>query len=257
MSREPSSAESDYEWILVLPESKGYKPSNVDRRAIRRQAMRTVSTGWRKCDDHGRINMGQYPVFASDYTMSLEAARHEDGRVSAPESYLINSLPGAAVPATAWNWRRIPASMPLSGMERLRAMSGVDLLNLSTLTITHVGKAVRLFFSYPSRLASLLCQQRASYLSHIPSRFGNNLYLDSAIYALLAKVREVLNPSNPTARTVTLSEHRKALRALQEAINDPVCRTQPDVLCATGLLGLIEASWFPKLRYRSCINIAK
>ncbi len=186
-----SPPESGFQWVLVVPDPKGYNSSKVDRRAIRRQAMKTVSARWRQHGDHGRINMGQYPVFTrNDNTTPLEAVQHRDARASGnplPESDSVSNLGGTAVPGTVWDLSSVSASMPLSGIERLRAMSRIDLLSLSSLTMTHVGKAVSSFLDRPSRLVPLLRQKKTSYLSHIPSRIGYNLCLDHTIYALLSK----------------------------------------------------------------------
>jgi hypothetical protein len=234
------------EWILIPPDSKGYNASKVDRRAIRRQAMKTISARWRQSKDYGRVNMGQYPVFAAEGNNTLvKSARYRDaGELDSHILYndVTSNFSSTSTPRTAWESTSIPAPMPLSGMERVRAFFGIDILNLSPLTVTHIGEATSIYFDPQTLLMALLHQKRSSYLSHIPRRFGHNLSLDHAIYALLSKAREILYPSTPNIRTIALSEHGKALRMLQEAIGNPASRTQPDVLCITELLSLIEAS---------------
>ncbi|KIM93844.1 hypothetical protein OIDMADRAFT_35307 [Oidiodendron maius Zn] len=234
------------EWILIAPDSKGYNSSKVDRRAIRRQAMKTISARWRQSKDYGRINMGQYPVFAAkgNHTPVKLAQYRDDRELDSRILYrdITGSSSSTSAPRIAWELTSIPAPMPLSGMERVRALFGIDILNLSPLTVTHVGEATSLYFDPRTLRMALIHQQRSSYLSHIPRRFGHNPCLDQAIYALLSKAREILYPSTPNIRTIALSEHGKALRMLQEAIDNAASRTQPDVLCITELLGLIEAS---------------
>lgn len=241
-----SSAESPtFEWVLITPDSKGHRPSKVDQRAIRRQAMKIVSNGWRRNGFHGRANIGQYPAFAShDHNNPLAAVHQHAGvRESKPELgrericnyFSINASEPAGAPS-------IPGPMTLSSMERQRAMFCHDLLSLSTLTVAHVGSAVSIYLERPGRLISLLRQKKKSYLSHIPSRLGHSLCLDHAASAVLLKARGVLGISNPTHRTLMLEEQGNALRDLQAILNDPITRTQPDILCATELLGLIEVT---------------
>ncbi|KAH8812369.1 hypothetical protein F5884DRAFT_785194 [Xylogone sp. PMI_703] len=231
---------SEFAWVSLRPDIKDFNISRAERRVIRRQAMSAVSRTWRREGGPNRVNMGQYPIFIQSSSpvstqKGVVALKTVVSHSPSPNRPSLNIRP--ATP----NRSTIPASVPYSGLERLTAISGINLLNLSTLTVTHVGQTVSEFFNQnPSQLVSLLRQRKVSYLSHIPARFGHSKFLDYALYALISKVREILNPSNLDCRTSALWEYGRALQALQAVIEDPLRRTEPDVLCATELLSLIE-----------------
>lgn len=239
-------ADPGLEWILIPPDPKGYNTSKVDRRAIRRHAMKTISARWRQSKEYGKVNVGQYPSSAGKGNKALvRPAQHGysgelDSRILYSDS--TRSFSSTSDPPILAECAFIPPPMPLMGMERVRGLFGIDILSLSPLTITHVGEATSFYFDPPNLLMALLNQRKSSYLCHIPRRFGHNPCLDHAIYALLSKAREILYPHTPKITTIALSEHGKALRMLQGAIDNPASRIQPDVLCITELLGLIEAS---------------
>jgi len=94
------------EWILIAPDSKGYNSSKVDRRAIRRQAMKTISARWRQSKDYGRINMGQYPVFAAkgNHTPVKSAQYRDDGELDSRILYrdITGSSSSTSAPRIAW-----------------------------------------------------------------------------------------------------------------------------------------------------------
>lgn len=216
--------------------------------------MKIISARWRRNGFHGRVNLGQYPVLtgqeSQDDDIRLQQDVHRDMRGrsgSVPGGSRVSNVQGRSLTAVAQDAQTtaysIPGSMPLSEIDRKRANFSVDLLSLSTLTLAHVGQSIPIYFDSPIRLVSLLRHQKASYLSHVPSRLGYDRCLDCAASALLAKAEEVLKQPTPGRRTLYLSEHGKALRVLQEYLSDPARLTQPDVLCATELLGIVEASW--------------
>ncbi|KXT12787.1 hypothetical protein AC579_1806 [Pseudocercospora musae] len=129
----------------------------------------------------------------------------------------------------------------MSGYDRVRFEFGLDLSMLTVLTNFNVGKsAITTLASDPARLPSLLVlEPQYSYLSFVPSRYEHSAILASATDCVIAKVRAALSPgfeSDATARRL----YGKALRTLQEAINDPCSRGDADVLCAIQMLSIHE-----------------
>lgn len=236
-----------FEWILSSADAPGYQVSKSDRTTIRRQAMRKAGIARRARGNYGQCNLGQYPVFIvgkrvdRDAPFNVRGSRakpmSEDDHHGSPHRSNTQVLPPR--PAS------IPRAMPLSKWTRLSCVSGIDILQLSGLTATHVGHAVSTFFHHhPTRLVSLLRQPRTSYLYHVNNRYGESQCLDHAVRALVWKTRSLLDPGDSIHLTLALTSHREAIHSLQRAINDPRLCTQADILCATEVLGLIEVRRF-------------
>lgn len=222
-----------FEWVRSGVDVNGSYVSFADRVAIRRQAMRAVSDGWRRRSDRVPVNRGQYPINYYNNSTSTATAKAS----TRPNSQSVASAPHD------WDPTVFPRQMPPSPFERLTAKSGIDILNLSDLTAIHIEQAVSAFFHHnPGRLVTLLRQKQASYLAYIPSRYGQSPCLDNAVHTLVAKVRDVLDPCNLVRQTTTLSSYGRAIGSLQASINDSTRWKHPDVLCATVLLGLVEVA---------------
>lgn len=231
----------DLAWISSTG-TDSYQVSKSDRATIRRQAMLKAGISRRKRGNYGQFNLGQYPV--SVLSTHLPLPSDVGGSHAKPPSrYDHHGSPhrssSLALPQQLVS---IPPVMPLSELTQLSCVSGIDLLQLSGLTATHVGHAVSTFFHHhPTRLVSLLRQPRTSYLYHINNRYGQSQCLDNAVRALAFQARCLLAPNDSTHLRSALISHGEAIHSLQRAIDDPRLCTQPDVLCATELLGLIEA----------------
>ena len=135
----------------------------------------------------------------------------------------------------------IPAPLPSTGYELMRIRFNFDVLDLSALTTFHVGRATAKALSLqPARLLDVLRCKQWSYLSYIPSRYGQVSCLDDAAHCAVARVRHyAVSPAEPLNRNV-LTLYSKALLSLQAALNDPVLCLNPDVLCATQILSIYE-----------------
>ncbi len=147
-------------------------------------------------------------------------------------------LPRSAIPSLAWN---IP--LPAQSLD-------YSLLNLATpLTVLHVGISTLSYFSPDvGRIGETLsgmpigaAQQRL--LSFIPSRYGRVPSITHAADCLIARLGQVVREGgslSPTRDVAALKSYARALRAIQEAIDDENLRTVPETLCAVELLGLFE-----------------
>lgn len=233
------------EWILSTS-TAGHQVSKSDRATIRRQAMSQAAISRRKRGNYGQSNLGQYPVSVLRAHVNPRAPLPSNtggSHAKPPLEYDHHGSPHRSSPhVLPQQLASIPSAMPLSALTQLTCVSGIDLLQLSGLTATHVGHAVSTFFHHhPTRLVSLLRQPRTSYLYHINNRYGQGQCLDHAVRALAFKARCLLAPGDSTHLTLAFKSYGEAVHSLQRAINDPRLCTQPDVLCATELLGLIEA----------------
>ena len=140
----------------------------------------------------------------------------------------------------------VPASLPSTGYESMRIRYDFDLLDLSALTTFHVGRITAQALSrQPARLKDILRCRQWSFFSYLPSRYGYSACLDDAARCVTARVRDWLSlpaeGSRPSNGSI-LSLYTKALKSLQAALNNPDRRVEPDVLCATEILGIYEVS---------------
>jgi hypothetical protein len=199
----------DLAWILSSADTAGYQVSKSDRATIRKQAMSKAGISRRKRGNYGQSNLGQYPVsvlgtcikpstpLPLDMSGYLAKPPSEYDHHGSPHRSSTHVLPQQ--PAS------IPSAMPLSEMTQLSCVSGIDLLQLSGLTATHVGHAVSTFFHHhPTRLVSLLRQPRTSYLYHINNRYGQSQCLDNAVRALAFQARCLLTPDDSSCLTLAL-----------------------------------------------------
>ena len=103
-------------------------------------------------------------------------------------------------------------------------------------------RAARVLASEPNPLPGvLLCRQR-SYFSYIPSHFGHTVALDDAFRCLLTVAHSKLVPSHRSSDETVLSNYSKALQSLQLAVSDRKTRYSTEILCATAILAVFEAS---------------
>jgi hypothetical protein len=139
---------------------------------------------------------------------------------------------------------RLAPSMPLSGLDLLTAEVGVNLLDLSALTAVHFGDMASSHLTKnPSRLRELVSRRKPSYLNYVPARYGHSQCLDDAVRCVALKARRVLSGSRLCNNLTELSLYGKALRSLQDAVDDLGDPWQsPDVLCTIQVLSLYEVS---------------
>lgn len=91
-------------------------------------------------------------------------------------------------------------------------------------------------------------RELASYVFHLPGRVGVDITLDSASQSVAAILRDVYlyiqsESSAPfCVSSTTLATYMRALRILQEALYDRQRSMSAEVLCATEMLCVFEAS---------------
>jgi hypothetical protein len=103
-------------------------------------------------------------------------------------------------------------------------------------------RASKILSSEPSRLLGVLSCRQRSYFSFIPSRFGQALVLDDAFRCLITVAHSILVPDHKSSHAKILSYYEKALHSLQLAVNDHRACYSAEVLCATAILAVFEAS---------------
>jgi hypothetical protein len=135
----------------------------------------------------------------------------------------------------------IPAGLSARGYELTSMKSDFDILNLSTLATLHVNRAGRAALSRnPYHLIyQLKTFKQWSYLSFLPSRYGQIACLSDATDCVIARARQIISP-NRNWEAAVITFYCKALDSLQKALDSPSQRFKPEVLCATEILALYE-----------------
>lgn len=243
MDQSSDSASASASFVFIDSSSDAGVPTGQHtRQIIRRQAMSKVATARKRSGNWGQQNRRQYPVSRLDFEEQAEAEVGREAAVSisgqadlSHDQKCLTKL--ARLRAT------VPPSVSSSGYESMRINYGFDLLDVSALTTFHTGRiTAQLLAREPYRLAYVLPFRQWSYLSFLPSRYGHSACLDNAANCVAARLRQWMSsPSDPSNDGV-LSLYSKSLISLQGALNDPILCLRPEVLCATAILGIFEAS---------------
>lgn len=133
----------------------------------------------------------------------------------------------------------------------MRTMSqNYSLLHLaSPMTVLHLGISTLSYFRPDctcvgetlSKMPRHLKNRRL--LSFIPSRYGLVSSLTHATDSIIARLDHIVRSKGIRSSewdTVALKHYAKALKSLQEAIDDENLRMAPETLCAVELLGIFE-----------------
>jgi len=241
------------------------------RALIRKQAMKEASAARRRHGNYGKHNLRQYPIFdqgnfevcsvevdpirrvsetEAKYVHtrqpSLSSTESEDSDSAYKDKvlrYKRETTGGEWLPSQVQlaSTRSIPGSMSRKDYELMSMNCGFDILDLSTLTTYHVGRAARNVLSAePSQLILQFREKHWTYLSYIPSRYGHITCLNDAVACVLARVRQIISPPSASWEATVISLYVKALGSLQKALDSPYQRFKPEVLCATEILALYE-----------------
>ena len=228
--------------------------------------MKKASAARRIGGNYGKHNLRQYPIFLFDQpvqpnTIEIEAAartwnpekgvqeeydvRAEDTVVKVkeqrPKANKKNENERHQWMARLALADSPPRTVSAIGYELTSMKTDFDILNLSTLSTLHVNRAARAALSRnPYQLIyQLKTYKQWSYLSYLPSRYGQVPCLRDATDCVIARARQIISPSRNWEAAV-ISFYVKALDSLQKALDCPKTRFMPEVLCATEILALYE-----------------
>ncbi|KAG9243613.1 hypothetical protein BJ878DRAFT_510021 [Calycina marina] len=230
-------------------------PENLAIRAlIRKQAMKKASAARRRDGNYGKHNLRQYPIFLFDqenameqpsgsqnWNVDKEPLRADLRTVSEPRDA---PRPYRGQPVAISEVARvetIPRKLSARGYELTSMKSDFDVNDLSTLSSLHVNRAARAALSQnPCHLIyQLRSHKQSSYLSYLPSRYGQIPCLSDATDCVIARARQIISPNRGWEAAV-ITFYLKALDSLQKALDNPKQRFKPEVLCATEILALYE-----------------
>lgn len=263
-----------FEWINSSHDEQQYDAEQ--RRVIRVQAMRAAASSRKKTGTWGKLNMRQPAVIryttvgsggdgssSSDDggTTSYDSSNGGQFRSSVrardawkPKNHVIpiirylksdgtpdTTRPAALSQSEQWNGR-LERPMPLLGFEYLSADIGINVLDLEELTCVATGQlAGPLLAQDLASLTKVMVRSRQSYLIHIPARYGHSTCLDDALRCVAVQAKRVLVPNYaPNGRTDLYGLYGKALRSLQNAVNNEDDWSNPCILGAIEVLSMFE-----------------
>ncbi|KAB5562766.1 hypothetical protein GE09DRAFT_1109617 [Coniochaeta sp. 2T2.1] len=239
--------------------------SKVTQTKIRRQAMKAVAAARRQTGQYGKHNLRQHEISytstesSSDSSLSptavpvggdaecdSRAVVHKKrsntggrGGEHYPKGETEPLDPDQAVLAAL---HKLSSTMFHSELELFMMDYSIQPADLSALTTIHIAPvASAIFTAEPSKLRDLLACRQWSYFEHLYSRYGQSPCLDDAIRCLIIVCQGILAPSPKTSSGMILAQYGKALKSLQEAINEPTGWANVDTLCATNILQLFSA----------------
>ena len=271
--RSKATMSTDDSFVFINTSDPRLPANHGTRLTIRKQAMAKAAAARKKKGNYGRVNLLQRPPQENDVTNASIGEpdrdvmlRHEAQRIPVryqeqiTKTINIESDPSqsaaaaiSAVPTflehASLQPPTIPASMPLTGYEAIRAESNVDILDLSALTTYHVSRiTAQQLATKPSNLINILRHRQWSFLSYVPSRWGNTLCLDHAVRCVVSRVQDYLSSPTGLPSPQSLKQYAIAIASLQEALGDPYQAICPDVLCATEVMALYEVSFHEFMR---------
>jgi len=217
------------------------------RALIRKQAMKKASAARRRDGNYGKHNLRQYPVFIIDDGNNTNGERRDSGQELDHQVELAR-LRNAKKIAERQQWlarftlgEPIPASPPAKDYELASLKSDFDILDLSTVATLHVNRAARAALSKNAQqvILQLRANKQWSYLSFLPSIYGQMPCLSDAADCVIARARQIISPTR-YLEAAAISSYVKALDSLQKALDSPSERFKAEVLCATEILALYE-----------------
>jgi hypothetical protein len=247
----------NYEWIVLGNDYHNDRKKSLGK--IRSHAMRETAASRKKFGTWGKRNQRQYLVlFPADTGCTAsklsetgtDSSYHKSSEPHSMEEEIVTKDISRPSEDDLTHKLRLGLPMPLSGLDRLVAEIGLNVLDLWALTTVHIGPEATTFLTKnPSRLVDLVSSQKPSYLIHAATRYGSSHCLDDAVRCVATKARRVLVGSGKGGRAIELKLYGKALRSLQSAIDLGEGWRNPDVLCAIQILSLYEvcSSFFSHL----------
>ncbi|UKZ48524.1 hypothetical protein TrVGV298_002749 [Trichoderma virens] len=242
MKDDDQEQEQEKEFTIVEYTDARLPSDPAIRNVIRRHAMRNVAETRRQRDNYGRHSPKNPP------TLTFEAIPKASSSTQPSSSEAVSAghvdAPAKAIAPITWKYLAGPtAPLPMSTPEATIAENFAILHLVESLSGLHLGVNAQASSIPRLGLHKLQLPQSKTLLSFIPSRYGHVTPLTCAVDCLVARVRQI------TLKDDGFSEDRclevlhlydKALKALQEAINDDEERKTPETLCAAELLGFFE-----------------
>ncbi|PKK41206.1 hypothetical protein CI102_14650 [Trichoderma harzianum] len=233
MQNDNQEKEQEKEFTFVEYTDAKLPTDPAVRNVIRRHAMRNVAEARRQRDNYGKIGIKQPPKWILNTILKTSSSSQTSSSTEASSSSR-GDAPTSAIASTRREYPAgLPASLPISIPE-------------ATLPIT-----LQLYICFKAQsspnprleLHESQPPQRKTLLSVIPSRYGHVLPLTCAVDCLAARVRQITLKDDGFSDDPDLEVYRlydKALKALQEALNDVEEWKTPETLCAAELLGFFE-----------------
>ncbi|KAK5988892.1 hypothetical protein PT974_10389 [Cladobotryum mycophilum] len=216
-------------FVFITSTNRLRPDNNHARQQIRRQAMSRAAYSRRQRGGYGKVNLFQAPAqsMSSDQPHDPLKQRAFD----CVDDETIDSHLSATILIS-------PSSVDY---EKIRIRYNLDLLDLSALTSFHVTYATASSLaSNPDILRDIVGRQQLSYLTHVPGRYGQSHALASAVECVSARAHQwLIAPHQPVSSEIIVL-YLRALKAVQAALENPHTNMQPEVLCATELLGIYE-----------------
>jgi len=248
------SAHTEFQFVNSTIDAPKVPQDLAIRALIRKQAMKKASAARRRDGNYGKHNLRQYPVFLFDTDNPIKPAttpqhwKQEEVVVQAGVTEKANETlaeqhikQSPDLISRAVQFESIPRSLSARGYELTSMKSDFDINDLSTLSTLHVNRAARAALSKnPYHLIyQLRSHKQSSYLSYLPSRYGQIPCLSDATDCVIARARQLISP-NRNWESAVITFYLKALSSLQKALDNPKQRFKPEVLCATEILALYE-----------------
>jgi hypothetical protein len=226
-------------FVAQGPTSMGF--SQATRTKIRRQAMKAVGAKRRKTARPASVYENRRQSPPDSRTNILVESR--------PLTPSVRRVPDAG--DIAWTAEEIicdpttlgiPRPLPASGMQLIIHHSGFSPMDLANLDTGAPNLASSILANKSYDLATLLSYPTWNFLTIIPSRVGNLSCMDDAVQALMGKARLVLGHAPPKVERLVLCTYGKALKGLQDAVNQGSEWIDISLICAAQILALFEVS---------------
>ncbi|KAL6829063.1 hypothetical protein J3E69DRAFT_364691 [Trichoderma sp. SZMC 28015] len=243
MQNDNQEKEQEKEFTFVEYTDAKLPTDPAVRNVIRRHAMRNVAETRRQRDNYGKIGIKQPPKWILNTILKTSNPAQPSFSTEAASA----SRDDAKGSAIALNRRERlsgpPAPLPMSLSEATFADNFAILHLVESLAGLHLGVKTQPSPNPRLELHKSRLPQSKTLLSFIPSRYGHVTPLTCAVDCLAARVRQITLKDDGFSDDPDLEVYRlydKALKALQEALNDIEEWKTPETLCAAELLGFFE-----------------
>ncbi|KAL5092742.1 hypothetical protein Trisim1_000480 [Trichoderma cf. simile WF8] len=243
MQNDNQEKEQEKEFTFVEYTDAKLPTDPAVRNVIRRHAMRNVAETRRQRDNYGKVGIKQPPKWILNTILKTSGSTQSSSLTEAASA----SRGDAQASVIAPTGREYPAGplapLPMSISEATFADNFAILHLVESLAGLHLGFKAQTSSNPRLGLHKSQLPQSKTLLSFIPSRYGQVTPLTCAVDCLAARVRQITLKDDGFSDDPDLEVYRlydKALKALQEALNDLEEWKTPETLCAAELLGFFE-----------------